>query len=643
MSKAQQIAVVRYVNFGPFVDSSIDFSRPGLTGIDGRISWKHGSSSNGAGKSFLLDGISWCLWGRCLRADYKGDDVIRITSTEGTFVEVSIAGGESPVTVTRYRKHPQNKSRLLVRIGGVDASRGTDDETQQLVNHLLGMDFSAFQNSVAFGAREDVRSFYSASDSQRKEVFNQILGLSIYAKAEEVAKRHNKAAQVALESATAEVERLLLAVSTLKDARARLLTPAESAALKREIESLKKRLDEAKTAESAAEAAHAAAKKARAVAESARDDARRAFLTKQSAHSDEKAKAEKSLAETGRGLATHKAALTHAENQLRATQKSCSACGQAIPENVVKAQRTKLEAEISGLRALVETSESEWAALRDKIAKLAKTAPVFDGFANIAEADAEVEARIAASTAKNATNAAKLHLQSRSNLLDSLNQQFEFLDADIRTKESELLKAEDCVPTLQTHVDRTAFWVEGFGNQGLRSFLIEAEISDINRRATGYAQKLLGVGASVAFDSTTQLKSSAATREKLSVSAKIPGCTQSYAGASKGQKRRLDLALLLAFRDAVSNRASGTFRQFFADELFDGLDPTGTAHVVELLKAISKDCPVALVTHDERLRSAVDRVVTVCHAREYEATLVDSDPPKVAKPVKAVRKVVRRA
>ena len=112
---------------------------------------------------------------------------------------------------------------------------------------------------------------------------------------------------------------------------------------------------------------------------------------------------------------------------------------------------------------------------------------------------------------------------------------------------------------------------------------------------------------------TRELKTKSVQREELTVEAVIPGCTRSYAGASKGQKKRLDLCLILAFRELVASRANKAFHQLFVDELFDGLDQTGCAGVVELLREMAKTGPVALITHDERIKPAGDRFVLVDH------------------------------
>jgi DNA repair exonuclease SbcCD ATPase subunit len=183
----------------------------------------------------------------------------------------------------------------------------------------------------------------------------------------------------------------------------------------------------------------------------------------------------------------------------------------------------------------------------------------------------------------------------------------------VESAEESLQAVDEEYAEVKKRSDDLEFWVEGFGNRGLKSFLIEAEIPEINRLATTYAQELLGIGAVVKLNATKALKTKDVVRENLTVEGSIPQCTESYAGASRGQKKRMDLSLLLAFRELVSTRQVRAFSQLFMDEIFDGLDPAGADTICELLQGIAAVCPVSLITHDKRIKPVADRVVLVCH------------------------------
>lgn len=625
MTNAFRIGLVRYTNFGPFEAAQFDFSRPGLTVVEGEITWKPGSNSNGSGKSFLIDGVPWCLWGRCLRPDYRGDDVVRIGSKGGTCVITSIVGGDVPIEVFRYRQHPKHKNRIYVHVDGKDVTRGTDVETQAVVDHLLGMDFTTFQNSVAFGAREDVRSFFAAPDAQRKQVLDQMLGLTLYVDAEKEARRRVK-------DLGEQLGPLQTKASVLDGKLTQQIALLAQLRASGEEEELKLKRSMARAALAQREKAKALRKSDLSAAEadlmeelSKAETERHSWQTKYDDYLREKAKVDRVIREADRRVgATHEARLSAEralERHSEQDEKSCVMCKQPLPVAEYAKVTKALKAAVDKAVQEAEGELSSRKIANNALAALAPPAPLLQPAVELARSTVQAE-REKYNESLGALRVAASEAESAETAYDRATSQVKNLDAQREQTAGELTAARDAISEKSQEADRVAFWVEAFGNQGLKSFLIESETSEINKRATGYAQRLLGQGTTVRLLATTQLKSSDATREKLTVEAKIPGCSVSYAGASKGQKRRLDLALLLAFRDLVADRSVGAFRQFFADELFDGLDQTGSECVVEMLREIgSNDCPVVLVTHNLQLKSAADRVVVVRHEKQYLATV----------------------
>ena len=58
---------------------------------------------------------------------------------------------------------------------------GTNKQTDMRIEAELGLDFDTFMNTVAFGARAEVRSFFFAPDSERKRIMDKLLGLGVFA------------------------------------------------------------------------------------------------------------------------------------------------------------------------------------------------------------------------------------------------------------------------------------------------------------------------------------------------------------------------------------------------------------------------------------------------------------------------------
>jgi DNA repair exonuclease SbcCD ATPase subunit len=622
-------------NIGPFEHVEYDLSKPGLTGVEGVILDHPGCASNGSGKSFLLDGPSWICFDRPLRDRYGKDDLIRlqfrpkgsggielVTDTKGrparpqggSYGVQHIIGGAVPIRIERYRGHPTegNKARLI--IDGEDVTRGRDSMTNAAIEEILGMDYRAFVNSIAFGAREDVKSFFSATDTERKAILDKLLGMEVYAAAQVQAR--NRLRDVSEELAVGEqkratlrsrIEEQELALADLMDVdeddtefrwkRSRMLHRLSSIQQER-IEGSVEVAKEAVDAE-----------------EEAAQDARDAYREAQDAYRAERRGLESKRRAKAEDRGSRKADARQAQDAITRWEKlsgKCPTCEQMVPKALkqrsVRAaiqQRDEANDESSALQTEEMSLGADLRALQE---------PVAPDLPDLAAAEAELQEwksdlrawlSVVEGRAKAVSEALREHERAqgrRETVQDRLTGLRETLEA------SALEDAD-----MQLTADRLEFWVEGFGPGGLRSFLIENEIPEINRVATRYAQRLLGAGAQVRLTATRLLKSGGA-REELGVEAVIPGCTITYAGASKGQRKRLDLAILLAFREIVGRRFTKSFDQLFADELFDGLDGAGEESVVELLREISADCPVTLVTHSDVLKAATDRLLVVSHA-----------------------------
>jgi hypothetical protein len=310
--------------------------------------------------------------------------------------------------------------------------------------------------------------------------------------------------------------------------------------------------------------------------------------------------------------------------------ETCPSCEQSVPVEFLRgllaeAASSKAAAlsDIEELRLTLETHNESQVLAESEYKALERPVSTEYDAATSGERSLRVELRVLKSRIE--------HAREREVELSTQISKASGLKSDLRDKISEtqtglnrsILESEEA----ESRVAQLELCVEMFGNGGLKSFLIESAVPEINKSATTYVRRLCGEGATVQLRATTNLKGNAAVREKLSVIGYIPGCADTYEGASKGQKKRLDLALLLAYREIVANRSSRGIEQLFADELFDGLDRSGMDGVVELLRELAVTSPVIMVTHDDRLKSAGDHMILVRHA-EGCARIVGSPKKK---------------
>lgn len=154
------------------------------------------SGFNGAGKSSLLDSITWCLWG-VSRAGDSSDDLIRLGQTEMQ-VELSFQLDGHTYTVKRRRsKKSGGHTALEFWSNSHNLTEGTIKSTQQKITDTLHLSFETFSNS-AFLRQGHADEFTTKGPTDRKRILADILGLDHYDKLEEKAKDKTKEAQTGL-------------------------------------------------------------------------------------------------------------------------------------------------------------------------------------------------------------------------------------------------------------------------------------------------------------------------------------------------------------------------------------------------------------------------------------------------------------
>jgi|SRR5579859_1530645 len=169
---------------------------------------------NGAGKSSLLDAMTWALWGRS-RA--KTDTELVHQGQSEMRVEFTFALGEQAYKVVRARRVGKAANSLLdfqaAQPDGRFLSIGeaTIPKTQEKINRILRLTYETFTNS-AYLVQGQADEFTGKRPTERKQVLADILGLLEWDEYEERAKKKIQAIDLRLagiEGALHEIEKEL--------------------------------------------------------------------------------------------------------------------------------------------------------------------------------------------------------------------------------------------------------------------------------------------------------------------------------------------------------------------------------------------------------------------------------------------------
>ena len=138
------------------------------------------SGHNGAGKSSLLDAITWSLFGE---ARGKSSDVINLRQ-DVKAAEVTLTFQHEENTYRVQRSLPRNKNTVLefqvrTQTGWKPLSEKTTRETQTRIEQTLRLDYDTFVNA-SFFLQGKADQFTQQNATRRKEVLSNILGLEMW-------------------------------------------------------------------------------------------------------------------------------------------------------------------------------------------------------------------------------------------------------------------------------------------------------------------------------------------------------------------------------------------------------------------------------------------------------------------------------
>ncbi len=146
---------------------------------------------NGAGKSSLLDAITWALWGKArARSD---DDLIYLTAKEARVELDFLHEGQTYRVVRQRQRGKTTRGALELFIHDpadntyTDISEAKMKDTQKRIETLLRLDHETFVNS-AFLQQGHADMFTTQTPANRKKILSKILGLAQWEAYEEQAK-----------------------------------------------------------------------------------------------------------------------------------------------------------------------------------------------------------------------------------------------------------------------------------------------------------------------------------------------------------------------------------------------------------------------------------------------------------------------
>nr|MBN1229428.1 SMC family ATPase [Anaerolineae bacterium] len=213
------------------------------------------TGANGAGKSSLLDALTWALWGK---ARARRDDDLIHTGEQEMQVRLTFAIDNTSYLVSRFRtRKGRGSSELALYVDNngewLSIAEPTIRATQDRIIRLLHLNYETFINSaLLIQGRAD--EFTQKPPGERKAILGEILGLNAWAGYEDRVKQRLKQLDIEAQQTDLELARIdenldkeALYEQQLADAEqelAALVSQVEEAEAKiRELEAYRHRRD----------------------------------------------------------------------------------------------------------------------------------------------------------------------------------------------------------------------------------------------------------------------------------------------------------------------------------------------------------------------------------------------------------------
>jgi DNA repair exonuclease SbcCD ATPase subunit len=170
---------------------AIRFDEHGMTLVLGNNNdATNGSTRNGAGKSAVLQALSFALYGKPL-TKIKIPNLVNNINLKGMHVSVDFEKGGKKYRIERGR----NPTIMKFYVNGEDVTgeddkekndaKGENAETQVDINRIIGMSHTMFKHIVALNTYTE--PFLKESDAKQREIIEELLGITqMSAKAEKL-------------------------------------------------------------------------------------------------------------------------------------------------------------------------------------------------------------------------------------------------------------------------------------------------------------------------------------------------------------------------------------------------------------------------------------------------------------------------
>ena len=522
--------------------------------------------TNGAGKSTVLDALTFSLFGKPFRKINK-PQLINSTNEKDCSVEVCFSVNNTDWKIVRGIK--PNVFEIWRNDSLMDQFASALDQQKWLEQNVLKMNYKSFTQIVILGSSTFV-PFMQLTTNNRREVIEDLLDIKIFSSMNTIIKDKIRQSKEDIKVLNLKKESLTEKVTMQETFIGELEQLGKESIQKKEkkVTELLKEVEVYMRDNSAVEESIFAYTKEQEYVTGATQKLRKLGQLK--------------------GKISNKVSTITKEHKFFSENTVCPTCNQDIEENFrinrINDAQTKAKELQSGYKELEEAikeeeeRERQFTALSKEISKLNN---------DISQNNVRI-----AGCQRQISNL-ESEVQRTTEQLANRNTEHEKLETfkdNLKTTYDELSSRKDTI----NYYD---FSYSLLKDGGVKSKIIKKYLPLINQQVNRYLQMMdfyINFTLDEEFNETVQ----SPIHEDFS-----------YASFSEGEKMRIDLALLFTWREVARMKNSVNTNLLIMDEVFDSsLDGFGTEEFLKIIKYVVKDANIFVISHKSGLEDRFDSV-----------------------------------
>jgi DNA repair exonuclease SbcCD ATPase subunit len=575
MIKIKNLTVRNFMSVGAQTQA-IDFDKGQLTLVLGEnldLGGDDSGARNGTGKTTIINGLSYAIYGNAL-TNIKKDNLVNKINSKGMLTTVTFEKDGVNYHIERGRK----PNVLKFTVNGhahedknQDESQGDSRETQKEIEDVFGMTHDMFKHLVALNTYTE--PFLSMKSADQRAIIEQLLGITQLSEKAEALKEQIKNSKDSIVTENTKIEtirssndRIQQSIDAL-ERKAKMWTEQNEVSVTNLARAIEKLLDIDIDQEILAHRALDAY------------NAKRKSINETSSWIK---RCELDEARETKEMDKLKADIASLENH------TCHSCGQGFHDDkqVILLEKKRKELQEAALQALA--TNTQWIEHTDTLKELGDLGNVptvvYDNLEQ-------------ALNHKNTLSGFERDLEIKAAETNPYIEQIEELrHTAVQTIDYNILNETVRVKDHQEFLHKLLTNKDSF----IRKRIIDQNLAYLNQRLTYYLDRI-GLPHTVEF------------QNDLSVIITQLGQDLDFDNLSRGERNRLILSLSWAFRDVWENLYQ-SINLLFIDELVDsGMDASGVESSIAVLKKMTRERNknVFLISHRDDLASRVNHVLRV--------------------------------